>query len=458
MNIATRLRYGLARMLLKANTLSMTSPWIRTSFLEPTFDRLVSEGYEKNSIVAACISVYTFMFPEPPLLMWDDDSTSATSLPKHPLRKLLQRPNPIMGEDELWQYTVSYMAVGGNAFWVVGRDARGAPAARAIFPYHMGQVRVKPGGPTWIRGYEFYNEKSEWVDIDPDKYIVVHFKWPLPDMNQPWQALPPLRSGSASVDSDSELDRYLYALLKNDAVPPTVIRLRENQEMGQEEKDTFRARWMQMFGGTNRGSVAVLDDGMSIERIALNLEELAVTGLRGIPETRIPALFRIPPIVVGLQSGLDKATYSNYEQARAALTRDGLIPLWRAAAAEVQSAFGDSYPDLYCRHDLSQVGSLQEDVNAKWARVDKAYLSGYMGWSESRSAIGLPEQAPPNDLFYLPSGAQLIPGAMLGQTMPALPAPQPVEAAKQFKRIRRDDLEDMDVMDAARRLVEEVRG
>lgn len=457
MSIATQLRYAAARWLMKANSsFAVVSPWVRASFLEPTFERLTSEAYQKNSVVTACLSAYTFMFPEPPLLIWDDEGAAAKSLPDHPLRRLLRNPNPVMGEDELWQYTVAYMGIGGYSFWVSARDARGQLAEGGTYPYHAGQVRVVPGGPTWVRGYEFHTPEGDWEPIDENKYKVVQFKWPLPDLTQPWQAQPPLRSASAAVDSDSELDRYLYALLKNDAVPPTYIKLRENQEMGQEEKDVFRAKWAQQFGGNNRGGIAILDDGMELGRIALNLQELAFDALRRVPETRIAAAFRVPPILAGLGVGLEHSTYSNYEQARKAFTQDALVPLWRAVAAEVQSALGAEYGGVVCRHDLSGVASLQEDVNEQWKRVNTAFISGYLGMKEARAALGLPAEPPTDDLFMLKTGVSLTPGAMLGQTMPALPAP--VEApVKQFKRIRRDDIEDLEgVMDAARRLVEEV--
>ncbi len=411
MNLVTRIRFGLARLLLKASSLTFISPWVKTTFLVPTFERLVSDGYTKNSIVTACISVLTFAYPEPPLMAWSSEGADAEALPTHLLRKLLRKPNPIMGEDELWQYTMAYAAVGGNAFWLCGLNGAGQPVE--IWPYHMGQVRPVPGGPQWVRGYEFLNEVHEWVPIDPDQYLVVHFKWPLPDMQQPWIAQAPLRSVAAAVDTDSEADRYIYALLKNDAIPRTIIRLPKDGLMEPDAKKAMRAQWKERYSGDNRGDIAILDDGAEVQRLSLNLEELAFDALRKVPETRIAAAFRVPPILAGLLVGLEHATYSNYKEARRALTEDCLVPLWRAWGAEVESALGLAWgKPVSARHDLSEVASLQEDVNARWSRVDKAFISGYLGFFEARRALGYGEPAK-DDFFWASNTGALTMGARM---------------------------------------------
>lgn len=393
----TALRYGLARMLVKASGYSVVPSWVRSTFLTPTFDRLVSEGYQKNSIVTSLISVFTFALPEPPLLVYDAEGEQGQPLPNHPLRQLLRRPNTLMGEDELWQYTAAYAILGGNAYWVATLDAVGRPVE--LWPYHAGQVRPKPGGAAWITGYEFFNGDGAWEDINPNKYAVVHFKWPLPDPCQPWMAQPPLRAVASSVDTIAEIDTYIYALLKNNAIPPILIKLPKDREMDKPQKDRFRAQWQAMYGGDNRGSVAILDDGADVSVLGLNLQQLAVDALYRVPETRIAAAFRVPPILAGLLAGLDASTYSNYGQARKSFTQDTLVPLWRAWGAEVESTFGELFgTPVYLHHDLSLVASLQEEVTAKWGRVNTAWTSGLLSFAESRKALGY-EKPETDDLF-----------------------------------------------------------
>jgi HK97 family phage portal protein len=432
---ATSLRYGLARMLVKSAGYSVIPSWVKTSFIIPSFDRLVSEGYQKNSLVSALISVFTFTLPEPPLMVFDSEGDKGQPLPSHPLRKLLRRPNALMGEDELWQYTAAYAGLGGNAYWVVTLDKLGRPAEGGIWPYHAGQVRPKPGGTSWILGYEFFNGDGDWEDIDPNKYAVVHFKWPLPDPTQPWMAQPPLRSVAGSVDTIAEIDTYIYALLKNNAIPPILVKLPKDREMDKPEKDRFRAQWQAMYGGDKRGGVAILDDGADVSVLGLNLQQLAVDALYRVPETRIAAAFRVPPILAGLLSGLDASTYSNYEQARKSFTQDTLVPLWRAWGAEVESALGELFgAGVFLKHDLSMVASLQEDVTAKWGRVNTAWVSGLLAFDEARKQLGY-EKPDANALFMTRKSFSIAfardimnpepPQALdLTPTMPALTGPK----------------------------------
>jgi HK97 family phage portal protein len=397
MRWTTKLRYGLARMLVKSAGYTMIPSWVRSTFLIPTFDRLVSEGYNKSAVVAACISVLTFTFSEPPLCVWSEEGTDGQLLPDHPLRQLLRKPNALMGEDELWQYTVAYAAIGGNAYWVCTLDARGMPAELGLWPYHAGQVRPIPGGPAWITGYEFFSADGQWEKINQNKYSVVHFKWPLPDPMQPWIAQPPLRAVSSSVDTQGEIDTYVLSLLKNNAIPPLVITLPPGGAMPKPEKDRFRDQWLATYANDRSGAPAILDDGMTIERLGLDVQQLAYDALNRVPEARIASAFRIPPIIAGLLIGLEMSTYSNYEQARKAFTQDTLVPLWRAWAAEVESTLGTAF-GVYLRHDLTEVASLQEDVNNKWTRVIRAHVSGLLAFDEARKALGY-EKPAPNDLF-----------------------------------------------------------
>ena len=420
MGFLTTLRYSIARMALKAGGLSVVSPWVKTSFLTPTFENLTREGYNANAVVTACISLLTFTYPEPPLMVWSKD---ADPLPDQPLRQLLVNPNPIMGEDELWQYTIAYAALGGNAFWHKVRSGGGRVVQ--LWPYHTGQMRVIPGGDEWVADYEFLQPDGSWLRIP--KADVVHFKWPLPDPAQPWQAQPPLRSVARAIDTVGELVRYLFALLKNDGIPRTIVTLPPDREMDLEAKDRFRAKWRQTYGGDGRGDIAILDDGATVQRLALDMSELAFDALRKTPEADIAAAFRIPPILAGLRVGLDASTYSNYEQARKAYTQDTLVPLWRAWAAEVQSSLAPDFGgNIICKHDLNEVASLQEDVNARWARVDRAFNSGYISMQETRGALGFgdPDAA---DLFVVRMSAGLEFGRDVLNPQPAMPAPQIID-------------------------------
>ncbi len=383
------LRLSIARALVKGMALPTLSPWVKHSFLEPTFDALITEAYQRNHVVGACIGALARTFPEPALLVYADESPGAEPIPNHPLRRLIRRPNPIMGEDQFAQYLIAYMAIGGTAYGVAARNSSGLPVE--LWPYHAGQVRAVPGGDTWVRGYEFLTGDGEWRAIDPEQHLVIPFHWPLPDPTQPWQAQPPLRAAARHVDTSTELDTYIYSLLKNDAVVRGVLELPPEAALTEPEYRRMRAQWDQRHGGDRRGGIAILEGGAKYSRIALDLEELATDALRGVSDQAIAASFGVPLSVAGIG---DDPTYANSEEAYRRFTRSTLAPLWRLVASAYQATLGEVFGEVVCRHDLSQVVALQEDTNQRWTRVTAAFTAGLLSLPMAQAELGYRDADP----------------------------------------------------------------
>lgn len=432
MNLPVSLRRWLARGLAKGAAFSVVLPWVSESALTPTFRSLTYDGYRKNGAFFACVSALAMSFPEPPLGVWDDEGADAKRLSAHPLRFLLRRPNPLMGEDEMAIWTIVYMAIGGNAYWHKVRDRRGQVVE--LWPYHAGQISPVPGGPTWISGYEFDDGAGHKTPIPTED--VVHFKWPSPDPTQPWMAQPPLLAAAREVDTDNEATRYLMALLRNDAVPRTMILTPADSLLDTESKRRLKEQFARTYGGDGRGDVAILDGGATVQRLSLNLEEMAFEALHRIPEARIASAMRVPPIVAGLNVGLERSTYSNYGEAVTHFTTGTLVPLWRIVASEVEADLGGEFPTsgrtgggVYVRHDLSQVQALQEDEAAKWQRVDTAVKGGYLTVNQALTMLGQ-QSVNGGDVFLWPSGVTPVPAdrmaeVVASQTDRALNPPPP---------------------------------
>lgn len=403
MNLATRIRYGLARWLLKAGGLAVVPEWLDASFIMPSFRALTEEGYRKNSAVLACIAVHAFAFPEAPFRVYAADGDDAPALPTHPLRQLLLRPNPRMGEDQLKLHTIVYAAIGGNAYWHKVRDRGGRP--RELWPYHAGQISPVPGGPGWIKHYTFDNGTGELQVIPVED--IVHFQWPTPDPSQPWQAMPPLSAAAREIDTDSEITRYLFALLKNDAIPRTALVLPPNSNAKESEIKRMREQFQERYSGANRGGAMILEQGADIKRVGLDLAELAFDALHRIPETRIAADLRVPPILAGLAAGIERSTMANYAESRQAYTQTTLAPLWGLFGSTMTAQL--LQPDYAgageVRADLSRVQALQEDATAKWKRSREAYVSQVITKNEARRYIGFGDVAG-GDTFYEPVRAQ----------------------------------------------------
>ena len=412
MNALSSVRTWLARSLAKGAAFSVVLPWVSESFLKPSFRSLTADGYARNAAFFACVSALAMSFPEPPLAVWDGEEADAKRLNTHPLRFLLRRPNPLMGEDEMAIWTIAYMAMGGNAYWHKVRGKSGKVVE--LWPYHAGQVAPVPGGPTWIAGYEFDDGTGRKTPIPTED--IVHFKWPAPDPTQPWMAQPPLLAAAREVDTDNEATRYLMALLRNDAVPRTMVLTPADTMLDREAKRQLKEQFARTYGGEGRGDVAILDGGATVQRLSLNLEELAFEALHRIPEARIAAAMRVPPIIAGLNVGLERSTFANYSEAVTHFTTGTLVPLWRIVASEVEADLGAEFGGVTVRHDLSQVQALQEDETARWGRVDTAVRGGYMTVNQALTALGQPP-VQGGDVFLWPSGVTPVPVDRLSEVV-----------------------------------------
>lgn len=399
MSIATRIRYGLAGMLLglKSSDVAFIPTWIKQSFAPATFKRLTAEGYKKNAAVNICLTRLALAYQQPRPLV---KTLDGDPLPNHPLQKLLIRPNPQMSWREMALITAVYKGIGGQCYLKKVRSARGLVVE--LWPYHIGQIRPVPGRFEWVSGYEYNDGESDWKPID--KADVVHLKWPIIDPDQPWMALSPLISMAREVDTDNEATRYQYALLFNDATPRTALRLPPGQRpMTQLEVDRTKASWRTKYGGDNRGDVALLEAGAEIERISLNMEELAFDALRRVPEARISAGFLIPPEYSGLTVGLEHSTYNNVNEARKGFFEDTIVQLLALDAGELEQDLGDDFGgNLIIEHDLSKVVALQENEDAKHARAVAGWNAGLMKQNEARRMIGLSDD-PAGDVYKAPA-------------------------------------------------------
>lgn len=384
-NMLDRIRYALAPTALKAAALMpVLSPWIRATFFDADFYSLNSEAYKKNSAVFACLSALAFAFIEPPLKFYGKDSAE---LPDHPSRKLIITPNDIMGEGELMLHVITYLGIGGNAYFHKVRNSQGQVIG--LKPYHIGNISPVPGrGESWVDGYEFDDGTGKKLPIP--KEDIVHFKWPSVDPSQPWVAMPPLLPALREVATDNEAVRYLKAILQNDAVPRMVMFTPEGYDIDSEEKQNkVKAQWRAKYGGDNRGDIALVPAGTRVERISLNLEELAFDAIHRIPESRITACLRVPAIIAGLNTGLENATYSNFGEAKEQFTRGTLSPLWNLCASEIAADKDLNPKGDTVAFELAKVQALQEDTNSKWERFTAALNAGAITINDWLRGIGM---------------------------------------------------------------------
>jgi transcriptional regulator with XRE-family HTH domain len=105
------------------------------------------------------------------------------------------------------------------------------------------------------------------------------------------------------------------------------------------------------------------------------------------------------PMVLGLGSGLERSTYSNFERAQQAAWEDGMVPLLRAISDALTVSLLPDYSESaegdFIQFDVSNVRALADDLQAEADRAEKLYKAGIIDRAEAKRIAGL--EAVPED-------------------------------------------------------------
>jgi HK97 family phage portal protein len=308
-----------------------------------------------------------------------------TPMPDHWLQRTLDEPNSWMDQDLLKQFSAVDKAIGGNSYIYIDEVARDK---YDLFPYNDSVITPIGDDNGWITGYK-YDDGETRKTVTPDK--IIHLRWPSIDPDCRQKALAPLRMLAKDVDTDNELSRTVFSLLKNDAVARGGFTFPAEVEMEETELADHKARLKQQLSGDAKGDPLVLAGGMTYQRYALNLDELQVEGIRRTPESRIAVVFRTPAGLIGLYTGMESMTYSNISTLRLMHTEGTLVPFWKRDA----TAFTRTLVPLAEQgkvkivFDLSDVEALKEKQLLLDKEAREIYKDGLTSVNETRERLRL---------------------------------------------------------------------
>lgn len=362
------------------------------------YERAAGDAWQ-NSIVSACCKWASRTFPEAPFVVEKKNGKSWEILEHHELSTLINRPNPFYSGRTLWAGTLLSLMVNGNSYWLKVRSLSGKVVELWYLPHFLVEPRWKSDGTEYISVYEYKSGGgSQWLDPAD----VIHFRDGI-DPNNSRKGLSPLGAQLREICTDNEAATFSAAILRNGGASGVVIKPTDATfEMTPERALKIKKLYKENYGGENRGEALVLTFPADIENPGFSPAELSVDVMRKIPEERISAALGIPSMVVGLGSGLARATYSNYQEAREAAYEGFIIPTQRLVAGELDSQLLgeiDSSGKVRCAFDLSQVRVLQADQDKLWARVSNAYRAGVLKRKEAKGQIGLEYDETLDDVY-----------------------------------------------------------
>jgi HK97 family phage portal protein len=389
-------------------------PWQagRAQYLPRRIETYDHESYRRIALIFRCVQYLSNAAGTAPLRVYEPDSQEDDNA--HPLRALLARPNPGMGEGRFFSFVAMNMAV--TSFVVIEKERDRAGNIIGLWPLRSEWIRPVPrqqDQPDWeyrVPGYQ------EPFMLPAEDVIAIPFA-DTPDMSP--IGMGPLEAALREAQISSALVDFLKVFMDRGGVPLYALIPQDEgpaaaQWKKQETKDAFMDAWRQRYGGLhNAGDPMPLVGVKDIKRVGLDFNELAYADLNNRMDAAICQAFGIPPILVSAQVGLERSTFSNTAEARKSFYEDTMTYLW----ARIDDAFTRQLlpefewrPGWDIRFDTSAIPAFQDNENELWGRTTAAFQAGEISRHTSQRLKGVDLHGP--DEIMMPFNVIPLPVAL----------------------------------------------
>jgi len=295
---------------------------------------LASEGFAKNPIAYRCVRMIAEAAAAVPLTVF----VGGKRADDHPLRRLLQAPNPEQGGADLMEAFFGHLQVAGNGYLEASQDNTGGDAVPTeLYALRPDRMTVAPGPRGWPLAYD-YQVAGRTARIGRDA--------------SGWLPVLHLRLFNPTDD------HYGFSPLE--------------AELGDAHAGT-----------ANAGRPLLLEGGLDWRPMSLTPADMDFVEGKHAAAREIALAFGVPPQLLGVPGD---ATYANYREANGAFWRHTVVPLAERAARALSVWLEPKFPGARVACDLDAVPALSAERDALWARLEGA---SFLTDAERRRLAGL---------------------------------------------------------------------
>lgn len=354
------------------------------------YENYAEEGYRQNAIVYRCVNEISQGSASVEFKVFDKD----VELEEHPLKSLLQKPNPVMAGVEFFQCMYSYLMISGNAY--VLKISAGNQPPTELYLLRPDRIRITGKDNALPDAYEYIvsgvvKEKYA-VDMESGLSDVKHLKIfnPLDD----YYGLSPLYSASLDVDQHNLSAKHNVNLLQNGARPSGAVVFKPRDESGMnvqlsesQRQQVINDLDMRFSGSQNAGRAMLLEGDFDWKEMGLSPKDMDFLQLKNMSTRDIALCFGVPSQLVGIP---DANTYSNMAEARLALYEETIIPLLKRTESDLNEWLAPMFGEtLRIQYDIDGIPAMQERRKRIYENVIKAVDSGVISRNEARERLDL---------------------------------------------------------------------
>ena len=296
----------------------------------------------------------------------------------HPVLDLLDRVNPFDIPSNLWESTVLFMDLTGEAYWYVPKGTLNRPAQIWVIPSQY--ITAIPGGTyddNFIKGWKYRVGKEEKT-LALDELIC--FRYPNP-RNQ-FKGMGCLLGIADAAYNIRQMNIFEQALFENKGRQGGIFVMKEKISPAERERIITQAQ-EKYAGASKAGKDMVLPVGMDYIRDAMTPEEMSYIKGRQVSMNEIFMGFDVPPGVFDQASNRATAEVAEYR-----MMKSGVLPRLRKIEETINEKllpmYGNETGDIFYAFE-NPVGA---DARME-AEVNKIYVDmGALAINEVRAERG----------------------------------------------------------------------
>lgn len=307
----------------------------------------------------------------------------------HPILQLLAQPTPNVPPSLVWSWVLPDYQLLGNAYF---RKVR--VSGRVVGLQYLAADMMRPVGNK-VNPLVKYQYTVDGTSYDIALEDLIHIRYGRDPQDSRF-GRSPVTSVLREIATDNVAASAAFGMVRNGGMPSIMVGPDYKggvEDLSEDDARQTKRKLQQDFTGDNAGSVLVMTGPFKVEQVSHKPSEMAFDEIRRKPEERVCAALGLNPLVLQLGSGLERATYSNLEQATRSAWTDGMIPLMRQMSEALTIAllpdYEETQPGDYLEFDVSNVPALQADLNEDAERAERLYKSGIVDLATAKRVAGV---------------------------------------------------------------------
>jgi len=306
-----------------------------------------------------------------------DEIWSETTNPAY--SPVLRRPNDYQTRNQFWENWMLSKLSRGNTYVLKVRDNRNVVTALHILDPTRVQTLVSDDGSVF---YRISRDNLACTDeITVPARELIHYRMNF--LFHPLCGTPPVFASGLASMLGLNAQKASALLFENSSMPGGIVTA--PAEINEAQAAAFKTKWEANYSKINLGRVAILDNGMKYERIAMtNVEGQMVESLKWSAEV-VCSVYHVPPYKVGVGA---LPSYNNVQALNTEYYSQALQSHIEEAEELLDYALGIGWSvGVGTEFDIENL--LRMDTTAQVAAIRDAVGAGVMAPNEGRARLDL---------------------------------------------------------------------